>query len=92
MPWVYIMSNHARTTLYISVTANLRARVERHKSLAAPGFTSKYKLTDLVYAEEAKSIVDAIQREKQLKKWGRAKKDRLIRSLNPELVDLSYSL
>ncbi len=87
--YVYILSNRLRTTFYIGVTNNLALRIEQHKSGYGSAFTRKYKLTDLVYYEVFESIRDAITREKQLKNWHRGWKIRLIKSINPEMIDLS---
>jgi putative endonuclease len=90
--YVYIMSNIARTTLYIGVTKNLTRRVWEHKQGEGSKFTAKYKCTILLYAEEQGTISDAIEREKQLKNWKRAWKLELIKTLNPEMVDLYPTL
>ena len=83
------MSNKTRTVLYIGVTNDLSRRVAEHREGSGSAFTSKYKCYDLVYMEEFLDINDAIAREKQLKGWGREKKDNLIKSLNPELENLT---
>ncbi|MEP1151849.1 MAG: GIY-YIG nuclease family protein [Balneola sp.] len=67
--YVYFLTNYRRTTMYIGVTNNINSRVWKHKLGERPLFTSKYKLTILVYAEEYDTISDAIAREKQLKSW-----------------------
>ena len=85
--YVYILSNIERTTLYIGVTNNLNQRIWQHKQGIGSKFTSKYKLTILLYAEEHQSITDAITREKQLKKWHKEWKWNLIKRENPELID-----
>ena len=90
--YIYIMSNIARTTLYIGVTNDLSRRVWEHKQGEGSEFTSKYKLTVLLYAEEHPTIPDAIKREKQLKNWRSSWKWDLIKKLNPELKDLYPSL
>jgi len=86
--YVYIMSNWSRT-LYIGVTGNLFVRLNQHKMKANGGFTAKYNVTELVYYEETGDIISAIEREKELKGWLRAKKIALIESVNPEWKDLS---
>lgn len=90
--YVYIMSNIARTTLYIGVTSNLNRRVWEHREGSGSTFTSKYQLKILLYAEELPTISDAIEREKQLKAWRSEWKWDLVKELNPELVDLYPSL
>ncbi len=86
--FVYIMTNVSRT-LYIGITNSLERRVHEHRIKEADGFTRKYNITMLAYFEEFDSIRDAIEREKQLKNWSRAKKVTLIERENPEWRDLS---
>ncbi len=86
--YVYIMSNVKRTTFYIGVTSDLEARVAQHKAGVGSTFTSKYKLFDLVYFERIFGIDQAINREKQLKRRHRDWKINLIKSVNPEMLDL----
>lgn len=85
--YVYFLTNFQRTTLYIGVTSNLSKRIWEHKEGKGSAFTSKYKLTILVYAEEFDSIVDAIGREKQLKNWHKDWKWNLAKEQNPKLED-----
>lgn len=86
--FVYIMSNHTRTTLYIGVTANLKKRIAEHKNGVGSKFTAQYKCYYLVYYEQHPTIEAAILRETQMKRWNRAWKDELIQSINPNLADL----
>lgn len=90
--FVYIMSNTNSTTFYIGVTGNLKERIADHKNGIGSGFTSKYKLEDLVYYEEFPDINQAIDREKQLKNWHRQWKINLIQSVNPEMNDLYWEI
>lgn len=87
--WVYMVTNPARTVLYIGATNNIERRTSEHKSKRVKGFTSKYNCSYLLYYEETPDVSAAIAREKQLKKWSRAKKERLIDTLNPGRKDLS---
>lgn len=77
-----------RPTLYIGVTTDLIDRVYKHKTGTYEGFTARYGLNKLVYFEVAESVEGAMLREKQLKKWNRTWKLRLITEDNPELNDL----
>ena len=86
--WVYIMSNAAHGTLYIGVTSDLAARVCAHREGRGSAFCRKYNLVRLVYAEHHDTIIDAIAREKAMKKWKRQWKLRLIRQQNPDWLDL----
>jgi len=85
---VYIMSNTYRTTFYIGVTSDLRARVWQHTNGEGSLFVKKYRLYDLVYYEYFERITDAIDREKQLKRWHKDWKINLIKSVNPTMKDL----
>ena len=87
--YVYIMSNYKRTTFYIGVTNSLERRVLEHKQGLISGFTQRYRLKYLVYYEVHDSMYRAIAREKQLKNWHREWKIILIKSVNPEMKDLS---
>ena len=73
--YTYILANKSDTTLYIGVTNDLERRVTEHRSGTIPGFTQKYNCHKLVYFESFSDVEQAIAREKQLKKWSRAKKD-----------------
>ena len=82
------MSNTVNTVLYIGVTNDLTRRVREHKSGKKPGFTKKYNCHKLVYFEEFTEVDQALEREKQLKKWSRVKKDLLIDATNKDRNDL----
>ena len=84
----YIVASRSHT-LYIGVTGNLRKRIFEHKWKEHDGFTAKYNCNRLVWFETFKEIGFAIQREKELKGWTRAKKIALIQSVNPAWIDLS---
>lgn len=91
MYFVYILSNWDDSVLYIGVTSNLPRRLYEHRNGLADGFTKKYNVHKLVYYEYTNDVYSAISREKQLKKWVRAKKNALIAKMNPEWADLSDS-
>jgi putative endonuclease len=90
--YVYIVTNHKHGTLYTRVTPDLAGRIYEHREGLTPGFTSKYGCTRLVWYEEHARIVDAIQREKSLKRWLRQWKIELIESINPGWNDLYPTL
>ena len=85
--YVYIITNKIRGTIYIGVTNNIARRMYEHRNQLIDGFTSKYKLDKLVYAEESENVEDAIRREKQLKNWHRNWKINLVESVNPNWED-----
>jgi len=88
--YVYIMTNKNNTVLYTGVTSDLKERVTQHKLKLHPqSFTAKYNICKLVYFEVFESIIEAIDREKQIKGGSRKKKIEMINKLNPEWKDLS---
>ena len=90
--WVYIMTNRPNGTLYVGVTSDLPRRAWEHREGLVDGFTKKYGLKRLVYAERHEDIRDAIQREKTIKHWPRAWRVRLINAENRAWEDLYESL
>jgi putative endonuclease len=87
-PCVYILASKRDGVLYVGATSDISNRVNLHKQDVIEGFTKKYGAHLLVYYEMHHTMPDAIRREKQLKKWNRAWKVRLIEQLNPEWRDL----
>jgi putative endonuclease len=90
--YVYILASRIGGTLYIGVTNDLIRRVAEHRLKSVKGFTKKYEVDKLVYFEQFDDAENAIKREKQLKKWNRAWKIRLIEELNPNWDDLYSSI
>ena len=87
--FVYILTNSTNRVLYTGVTNDLERRLYEHRQGVVQGFASKYQCRKLVYFETTEDIRSAIMREKQIKKGSRAKKIRLIESINPDWLDLS---
>lgn len=87
-PTVYILASKPHGTLYIGVTSDLIKRIWEHRSDLVDGFTKKYQVHDLVYLEQFGTMLEAIRREKELKKWRRAWKLELIENVNPDWRDL----
>ncbi len=90
--FIYILTNKNKTTLYIGVTNDLQRRLLEHKEGIGSKFTKRYNVHYLVYFEKFEDITLAIAREKQLKRWSRSKKEKLIESVNPEWVFLDDSV
>ncbi len=88
--FVYIMASQSGV-LYTGVTNDLERRVSEHKDGSVGGFTSRYRVTRLVYFEEFGEVLEAIAREKQIKSWSRKKKLDLVVTLNPKWRDLGES-
>jgi len=86
--WVYIMTNRPNGTLYLGVTSDLPRRAFEHREGLVEGFTKRYGLKLLVFAERHEEIGAAIQREKTMKHSPRAWKIRLILAHNPNWEDL----
>ncbi len=86
--FVYILASKRNGTLYIGITSDLEQRIWEHKHNVYEGFTKRYKVYLLVYYEDGGDALNAIRREKQMKKWSRAWKIRLIEKHNPQWLDL----
>ncbi len=86
------MTNWSNKVLYTGVTNNVLIRTGQHKVKLIKGFTSKYNVNKLVYFEEFTYVRDAISTEKKIKGWTRAKKMRLIESMNSQWKDLFTEL
>jgi putative endonuclease len=87
-PAVYILASQRNGTLYTGVTSDLPKRIWEHKSDVAEGFSKRYDVHLLIYFELHADMPSAINREKQIKKWNRAWKIRLIEEMNPDWRDL----
>ena len=85
--FVYILVSGKNGTIYIGVTSDLIGRTYTHRSDLIDGFTRRYGVHDLVWFEQHASAETAIAPEKQLKKWNRAWKVRLIEESNPHWLD-----
>ena len=82
------MTNAYHTVFYTGMTGRSLKRTSEHKSMLLPGFTSNYNVTKLVHWETYAYVLEAIAREKQIKRWSREKKIALIDKYNPEWKDL----
>lgn len=91
--YVYILANDTNVAIYTGVTNDLIRRVYEHRNLLDPdSFTARYDIHKLVYYEETPDKLAAIAREKQIKSWGRARKNSLVESMNPDWMDLYSGL
>lgn len=87
-PAVYILATKPYGTLYVGVTSDLVKRIWQHRNDAVGGFTRQHGVYHLVHFEQFRSMVEAIEREKELKKWRRAWKIALVEESNPDWRDL----
>ena len=90
--FVYILANRPHGAIYIGSARNLKERVEQHHSGAVAGHTKRYDIKTLVYFERHDKTIDAIHRERSVKRWRRAWKDELIEEVNPEWRDVSADI
>jgi putative endonuclease len=90
--FVYILASRRNGTFYVGVTNDLARRIHEHRACTVQGFTRRHGVARLVYCEIYPAILDAISREKRLKRWNRAWKIQAIDAFNPEWDDLYESL
>jgi putative endonuclease len=90
--YVYVLASGKHGTLYVGVTNDLARRVYQHKTRVFRGFTSRYRVHHLVWFEIHDDPLNAIAREKEIKKWRREWKINLIERSNPEWTDLYESI
>jgi putative endonuclease len=90
-PVVYILASPNHRALYVGITTDMGRRLEEHRR-GLSEHTSRYNITKLVYLESHETAPQAIEREKQIKRWRREKKIGLIEQANPEWLDLSSDL
>ena len=90
--YVYLLASKKYGTLYTGMTNDLIKRVYSHKEAIIKGFTEKYGVHKLVYFEVHNDVLEAIKREKKIKKWNRDWKIQLLEKTNPDWLDLYYEL
>jgi putative endonuclease len=83
-----MLASQRNGTLYVGVTSDLMGRVWQHKHDVVPGFTSRYSVHRLMWFESHESMLDAIGREKAIKRWRRVWKIEMIERHNPNWADL----
>jgi putative endonuclease len=86
---VYLLTNWNNKVMYVGITSDLKRRLFEHRNKSVEGSTTKYNIHKLVYYEATSDVQSAIAREKEIKKWRREKKNRLVEKINPEWRDLS---
>jgi len=91
--YVYILTNERKNVMYVGVTNDLVRRMYEHKNhLIKRGFTARYNTERLVYFEHTTNETAEVEREKQIKGWNRARKNKLVESKNPNWDDLYESI
>ncbi|MDW3645651.1 MAG: GIY-YIG nuclease family protein [Bacteroidia bacterium] len=90
--YVYLLGNFNRNVLYTGVTTDLKQRITDHKNGIGSSFTQKYNIHILLWYQSFERIEDAITREKQIKRWRREWKEKLIRDFNPDFKDLYFDM
>jgi putative endonuclease len=90
--YVYILASQRNGTLYTGVTSDLAGRLLQHQTGSGSKFAKRYGVMRLVWFEEHAWVVDAIKREKAIKKWPRRWKIKLIEENNPHWHDIAWHL
>ena len=91
-PCVYILASRPHGAIYTGVTSDLVRRVWQHKRGVGSAFTKRYQIDKLVWMELHASMGEAIAREKQIKRWSKARRRGLVDAFNPEWRDLYFDL
>jgi putative endonuclease len=86
--YVYMLTNTYHTVLYTGVTSDLQKRIAEHRNKSFGGFSARYNLNIAVYFVELPNIVAAIEREKQIKRLSRHRKELIINRVNPSWENL----
>ena len=86
--YVYLLASRRNGTLYLGMTDNLAQRIWMHRTETLPGFTKQYGVKMLVWYEQHETRESAFSRERQIKKWNRAWKLKLVEQMNPTWRDL----
>ena len=89
--YVYMLTDKNNRVLYIGQTNDLVRRVYEHKNKLVDGFTKRYNVDKLVYYEICEDVMSTIEREKQLKRWTRVKKNKLVESMNANWDELQIN-
>ncbi len=87
--FVYILANKPHGAIYIGSARDLRNRIRQHLAGIPGSHTQKYNIKTLVYFEQYETTIDAIHRERRLKRWNRSWKEELIKQNNPDWRDIS---
>ncbi|MBD8890806.1 GIY-YIG nuclease family protein [Roseibium litorale] len=90
--FVYILANKPHGAIYIGSARDLRIRLEQHRAGTSGSHTEKYNVKTLVYFELHESVMDAVHRERRLKRWRREWKEKLINEANPDWKDISAEI
>ncbi|VAW14652.1 hypothetical protein MNBD_ALPHA12-423 [hydrothermal vent metagenome] len=90
--FVYILASRPNGAIYIGAARNLRQRMEQHKTAAVRGHAQRYKISTLVYFEQYEETLEALHRERKLKRWRRTWKNELIEQNNPHWSDVSSEI
>ncbi|MGD8780845.1 MAG: GIY-YIG nuclease family protein [Ignavibacteria bacterium] len=87
--YIYLLTNWNNKVIYVGMTNDLQRRIYEHKNKLIDGFTKKYNVDKLVYYEYTNDVNSAITREKEIKKWRREKKNKLVESKNPKWEEIT---
>lgn len=90
--FVYIVTDRNRTNLHVGMSSNLLKTLDFYKQMPSLFFDNGQQLTRLVYFEEFKTEAQALSRFKLLSRFTRVQKERLVRSCNPDWIDLTIGL
>lgn len=88
--WIYIL-RCSDGSYYTGHTDNLERRIAEHQAGTIPCYATERRPVELAFSEEFPSRIDALERERQIKGWSRAKKEALIRGDWEKIKQLARS-
>ena len=88
--WVYIL-RCSDGSYYTGHTDQLEMRLAQHEAGEVPGYTQRRRPVALMYCEEFPTRAEALEMERRIKGWSRAKKEALARGDWEALRSLSAS-
>ncbi|MDP3466765.1 MAG: GIY-YIG nuclease family protein [Daejeonella sp.] len=90
--FVYLVTDRNRSCIHVGMSSDLMKTMSFYRQMPNLFFDAGQQLTRLVYFEELNSESLAMERFKLISKFTRIQKDRLIRSVNPDWIDLTIGL
>src|ERR1700760_4526469 len=90
--FIYIITDRNRNNLHVGLCSDLLKTLQFYKDMPTLFFDSSKQLSRLVYFEEINTEEQAMERFKEVSTYTRPQKEKMIRPVNPDWVDLTIGL